>query len=454
MPGVDHLGELVRFAASARYGDLPSQVRTAAKAFLLDTIAVTLAGSNAPGVWPVVEQVREWGGAEQSSIAVFGGKVPAIHAAFANGVMGHALDFDDTHDGAGLHANICVVPALLAAAEMRGGVSGRELMTAHAVGLEVTCRMAVAAGPDIKYGWLPTTLFGCFGATAAVARVLGLSEAEMRHAFGITYSQAGGNRQGLLDGALTKRIQPGLYAKAAVMSVSLARRGITGARNVSDGRYGLYPLYVGQGYCLDRLADGLGTQFELLNIGVKPYPCCRGTHEAIDAALDLARDPRLDLGRLRRVVVYVSTRDVADLVGQPFRLRESIQVDAQFSLQYTVAAALSRGRISLSDFDEVAIRDPQVLELARRIAITVDRSKGVTVEAHMTDGQLLAARVTVARGHPTRALTGEELAAKCRGCAEHAAGKFRPERIAALVSTVSDLEEADDASSLGASMVA
>lgn len=450
---MDHLGALIDFAAGIRYDDVPSEVIHLAKTFLLDTLAVTLAGSSAPGVLPVIEQVREWGGAEQSSIAVFGDRVPAVHAALANAVMGHARDFDDTHDGAGFHANICVVPALLAAAEMRGGVSGPELLTAHVVGLEVGCRMAVAAGPGIKHGWLPTTLFGCFGATAAVARVLGLGAADMRHAFGIAYSHAGGNRQGLLDGALTKRIQPGLYAKAAVLSASLARRGISGARDVLDGRYGLYPLYVDRGYRLEAITDALGTRFEMAEVGLKPYPCCRATHEAIDAALDLVREERLDPTRVADVTVSVATRDVLNLVGQPLTLRDSIQVDAQFSLQYTVAAALRRGAIGLADFEDAAIRDPGVLALARRVSVDVGEPGGVTVDVRMTDGRVLSRRVEVAHGHPSRPMTRDELADKCVRCAEQAAVKLPPDRVTSLVETVSALERVDDASHLAAMLV-
>lgn len=450
---MDRLGELLRFVVSTRYDDLPPDVRLASKRFLLDTAAVTLAGSDAPGVQAVVDQVREWGGREEATIAVWGGRVPAMHAALANAVMAHALDFDDTHDAAQLHANVCVVPAALATAEMRGGVSGRELLEAHVVGLEVACRMALAARPGIHHGWLPTTLFGCFGATAAAGRLLGFTEARHRDAFGIVYSQAAGNRQGLLDGALIKRVQPGLHAKAAVTSALLARRGISGAANVLEGRYGLYPLYVGHEYAPEALTEGLGTRFEMLDVGLKPYPCCRATHEAIDASLELVRQAAVTPEDVAEVVVYVAAQDVAHLVGQPFQLRQSVQVDAQFSLAYTVAAALCRGRIGIADFEEVAVREPTVIELSRKVRVAVDPARAVTVEVRTADGRARSKRVALPPGHPARPLTVDELGDKVRLCAARAARKVPEHQVEALAERISRLETLGDAADLARLLV-
>lgn len=444
---MDHLAELTDFVVSTTPASLPADVRTATRRFLLDTLAVMLGGSTAPGVAEVLEEVREWGGAPQSTIAVFGDRVPATHAALVNAVMAHALDFDDTFDEAGLHANVCVVPALLAAAETVGA-DGATVLAAHAIGLEVACRMALAAGKAIKYGWLPTTLFGSFGATAAVAKVLGLSGAQTRHAFGIMYSQAAGNRQGLLDGALTKRIQPGFYAQAAVLSASLARRGITGARRVVDGPYGLYPLYVGDGVVLDELTRGLGRDFHLLRVALKPYPCCRATHEAIDAALELATEERVDPATVSRVRVSVASDDVLTLVGQPLTLRDVPQVDAQFSLQYTVAAALTRGRVGIGDFEEKAIREVAILDLARRVDVAVEPEHAVTVEVTGCDGRRRARTIKVARGHPSRPLGADDLLEKVRDCGRSAARPFTEDRLRELARCVESLETLPDIATL------
>ena len=183
-----------------------------------------LAGSGAPGAPEIVSQVREWGGRPESTVAVHGLKVPAPMAALANGVMAHAMDYDDTQVGTGLHANVVVVPALLAMVETIPKASGRDLLLAHALGLELACRMTLAATNRGGHPWLTTTLFGIFGATLAAGKIAGLDAARLRHALGIAYSSAAGNRQGLLDGTLIQRVQPGLCAQAAVAAVAFARQ--------------------------------------------------------------------------------------------------------------------------------------------------------------------------------------------------------------------------------------
>src|SRR5688572_13887048 len=206
----DPLGRLVAWIAATRYEDLPAEAINASKTYLLNTAAAMLAGSSAPGAPEVVAQVREWGGRPESTVVVHGFKAPAPLAALANGVMAHAMDFDDTQVGTGLHANVSIVPALIAAAETAPTVSGRDVLLAHVLGLELACRMTLAATNRASHPWLTTTLFGVFGAAAAAGKILGLDEARLRHAVGIVYSSAGGNRQGLLDGTLIQRVQPGI----------------------------------------------------------------------------------------------------------------------------------------------------------------------------------------------------------------------------------------------------
>jgi 2-methylcitrate dehydratase PrpD len=161
--------------------------------------------------------------------------------------MGHALDFDDTLDRAGnIHLGASTLAASMAAAERHGGASGCDFVLAVVLGLDVACRLALAA--TIDRGWHRTAIIGIFGATAAAGKLLGLSVEQLVNAFGIAYSQAAGNRQCIVDGALTKRFQAGQAASAAVLSALLAQEGFTGARQVFAGRYGFFPMYQPEGY--------------------------------------------------------------------------------------------------------------------------------------------------------------------------------------------------------------
>ena len=200
--------------------------------------------------------------------------------------MGHALDFDDTLDtGGSIHPGVSVLGAVLSISDSLGNVTGTELLLAVALGLDVSCRIALASTVD--RGWHRTAAMGVFGAAAAAAagKLLRLRPEQMLAGFGIAYSQAAGNRQCILDGALSKRLQAGQAASAGVFAAVLAQTGFTGARNIFDGRFGFFELYQPNGADPSVLLRDLGTAYRGEALSYKPYPCGRPLHAAIDAAL-------------------------------------------------------------------------------------------------------------------------------------------------------------------------
>ena len=290
---MDVIFDLAQNIVTTRYEDLPGEAVEIAKKFIMDSIGVGIAGSSAPGSAEIVEVVDQWGGEKESSVIVYGLRVPAPEAAFVNSLLIHAVDFDDTDDRTATHTNVTALPAALAIGEKMGS-SGKALITAVILGIDLTCRLALASG--LFHGWHNTATVGIFGATAAAGKLLNLDQDKMVNALGIAYSQAAGNRQGRLDGALTKRLQPPFATKSGVISAILAQRGITGARNVIQGEWGFFRLYhdYSREYEPDKWADmlkeGLGTRFEVVNLGAKPYPCVRASHAPIDGALALATE--------------------------------------------------------------------------------------------------------------------------------------------------------------------
>jgi len=446
----DAIQRMVDWAVAARYEDLPAAAIDAAKRQLTNTSAAVLAGSGAPGAPEIVSQVREWGGRPESTVAVHGLKVPAPMAALANGVMAHAMDYDDTQVGTGLHANVVVVPALLAMAETVPKASGRDLLLAHVLGVELACRMTLAATNRGGHPWLTTTLFGIFGATLAAGKIAGLDADALRHALGIAYSSAAGNRQGLLDGTLIQRVQPGLCAKAAVEAVAFAARKVTGAVNVFEGRYGLYPSHYGADYDPHALAKGLGTEFRMLEIALKAFPCCSYSQEPLDAMLDLVREHAIAAREVEAITVAVASKHAAGLVDHPFEPRSCPQVDAQFSMQYVMASAVCRKAFGAADLQEASLRDPAVIAFSRCVRVTVDPQREGHVEVRMRDGRLLEKRVEYSRGHPRRPLSVDELGQKLAECARYAARPRTPEQVAALVRGIEGLEHSARASDLAA----
>ena len=449
---------LARFARETSFADLPAPVIAAAKANIFDTLACAAAGSSAPAVDVMRELALEWGGASQATILAFGDKVPAHHAAWVNGTMSHARDYDDTHDAAVLHAGVSVVPAALAAAELRGGVRGAEFIVAVAAGLETICRLGVATRIGIvESGYMYTPLFGHFAATVAAGRVLGLDVTQMVNAIGIAYSQVAGNHQVTRDGALTKRMQPGFAAQSALVSVQLARRGVRGAQATFEGVDGFLRVYLRDRCDRDVLREGLGERYEFVELSYKPYPCCRFNHTAIDAALAL-RSAGIRAERVRRVRVGLN-RQAYEAVCTPLEVRRAPQtiVHAQFSIPFTVASALIDGRVELSHFTQAAIRRADILALAQRVEPTVDedieREWGRNVspaklEIEMDDGGTLRERVDYPLGHPRRSMSTADFDAKAIDCFRASAHRLPEDSPHRLRELVDRLESLDDIRSL------
>ncbi|NBT56410.1 MAG: MmgE/PrpD family protein, partial [Betaproteobacteria bacterium] len=372
--GEDFAVALSRFSGATTINSLPAAAIAAVKTNLFDTLSCAVAGSSAAAVAEVRDLVTSWGGTPQATVLVFGDKLPAHHVAWINGTMAHARDYDDTHDAAVLHAGVSVVPAALAAAELVGGVSGGDLIAAIAVGLETISRLGIATKISIvESGYMYTSLFGHFAATLTAARVLGLDQAQTVNALGIAYSQVAGNHQVTRDAALTKRMQPGFAAMAALVSVQLAQRGIRGAQATFEGADGFLRVYLHDRCDRDVLRDGLGQRFEFVELSYKPYPCCRFNHTTIEAALQLRAKAGIRPEDVRRVRVGLN-HQAYQAVCTPVEVRKAPRtiVQAQFSIPYVVACALVDGAVGLGHFTQEALARPDLLAVAQKVDAYVD----------------------------------------------------------------------------------
>lgn len=360
---------LSEHASQIAFRSLPREVVFATKQVILDLIAAGAAGLQAPGVDAVRGLLRHWAGRREATVWFSRFRLPAPHAAMANSILAHARDYDDTHDDAILHAGISVIPSALSVAEARGGVSGPDLLAAVAVGVDIVSRIGRAIRTPLS--WMRTATLGTFGAAVAAARILGLDAEGVERALGIAYSQAAGNIQCLLDGALVKRMQPGLMVRAGVTAAYLAERKIDGARGWLDGPYGYFCLYERVAPDEEMLLGGLGDRFEVSNLSLKPYPCARDGHAALDLALELHREG-LRAEVIRKIEVRCS-RFVLETVGLPIGCRQNPVAAAIASLPYQLAVALIHGRVSLEHFEETAIaRATDVHALAERVVVSED----------------------------------------------------------------------------------
>ncbi len=455
----DLVVDLAQFSATVDTARLDPAVVEAVKTNILDTLSCALAGSSAPAIAEVSGLVREWGGAPQADMFVFGGKFPAHHAAWVNGGMSHARDYDDTHDAAVLHAGVSAVAAAMAAGQLRGTLSGVDLIAAVAAGLETTCRLGVACKLDIiDSGFIYTSLLGYFGATAAAGRALGLTADEMVNAFGIVYSSVAGNHQVTRDASLMKRLQPGLAAQAAVVAVQLAKQGIRGAQNVFEGVDGFFRVYLRNEVDPDAVREDLGRRFELLNLSYKPYPCCRAVHTTANAVLQLRAQTGRAASEVKSMRVGVTGPGYQMVcVPEHVRLAPRTIVEAQFSIPYAAAAAWIDGELGLRHFSDEGLKREDVLDLTSRVSTYVDAeidrdwSRFITpakVMAEFHDGETAEARIDYPKGHPKNLMTEAEFAAKAADCATYAATPMPADTADRLIAVVAALETVPDIAAL------
>ena len=416
--------KLVTYVSETDYDSLPKEVISETKKFILDTIGVGLAGAREPGCKEVVDLVKKWSSNNLgSTIIYYGDKVSPPDASFANSVMMHALDFDDTLDSSAMHAHVSSLPAALAMAESKRKVNGKEFITAVALGVDITCRIGSAILSPLS--WIRTATCGSFGAAAAAAKILSGGEKEILNTLGIVYSQTAGNAQCLVDGGLVKRMQPGFSARGAVLSAALASQGVTGATNIFEGEYGFFNLYERGKVKPEKVTENLGDHFGVMDLSIKPYPSCRMTHASIDAALELCNSHSIAPENIAEILVYVS-KMVSDMVGDPFKIRANPQVDAQFSIPYTVAVALKKGEVFVEDFSSDTVKnDSSILEFAKKIRVLIDPElsgndiSSANMVIRMLNGESISFKVDTLKGSPLRPITFNECADKFKKCLEY-----------------------------------
>jgi len=358
-----------RFAARLRWDDIPPEVRQAAKLHLLDALGCGIAAHGTDAATECRTVVEELGGIAEASV-IGGTRLPAASAALANGTLCQALDFDDTHTEAGCHVSAVIGPVVLAEAEACGA-DGRELLTAFVVGSEISTRVGIAVIPGLETrGLHATPICGIFGGVAACGRLLGDRHRVIVHALGVAGSMASGISATIEDGSQTKPIHSGWAAHAAVLAARLARRGATGPSGVFEGRFGILQALLDGEFARDlgRQVEDLGERWETLNIAFKPYPACHYIHACLEAVEALRKRRDIQIAQIEAIAAQVP-EPVIPFVVEPIESKVAPRTpyDAKFSLPYSVAAMLVHGRVDLSTYTEVALRDEAVRALARRV---------------------------------------------------------------------------------------
>lgn len=465
----DPIEILIQHSVGVQDDQIPADVINKTQELFQDTLACILAGSSSDGVKALLDTIELWGGNKQATVLGFAEQTSVPLAAMVNSAMGHARDFDDTHDKAVNHGCVTLVPALLALAEFLSSpanaekykkhdipfrkISGREFLASIAVGLDVANRMGLAFIAYLHTGWLPTTLWGAFGCVAAGARLLKMDEKQTSNAFGLAYAQVHGNRQALVDGALAKRMQPGFSAFAGIQSLFMGMNGISGARNILQGAFGISELYAGSNIDMEYITSELGQRFETSNISLKPYPSCRCTHAVIDAAMKIKKENNFNVTDIVGGRIFLPPASMGQ-IGNLFKIRKNPTVDAQFSAQYTVALTLIKGKPKLDDFNVENIVSADNLITLSSLFETVEFRQDtrelvpVEMEIKLKDGKILKTCVNDPLGSPVNPMSREDIVFKFNDCLEHCVKKYTPSQRDALFRTVQDIPDIDDISKL------
>jgi 2-methylcitrate dehydratase PrpD len=447
--------QVAGWASSVSFHDLPDDVIAATKRRILDVIGLALAGSTT--AFGRSTRAGALALSAPGRCHVLGTGEPAAlgTAAFVNGALPQALEFDDTHNESIVHMSSPSVAAALALAETRA-VGGRDLIAAIAVANEISCRAgSVAPGQFHKRGLHPTGLFAPFGVTYGVGKLLGLAEETLASAAGICGSFAAGVLECWVDGTQTKFLHSGWAAQSGLSAAMLAAAGTTGPARVFEGRFGFFASHLQDPAIVrdfDRLTGDLGTRWESRNSSFKPYPAAHVIHPYIDAVLRLRHDRGITPADIERIDCPVAPF-IVGIVCEPVaeKLAPASDAHCRVSLQHTIAEAFCFGELGRSAYEDRRRLDPEVQALARRVHYRPDpdypgpgRFKGA-VHITLKDGRTIAEVQEHNRGSAENPMTDAELRAKFD---DNAGGLLSAAQRDALAQAIDRAERLEDASAL------
>jgi 2-methylcitrate dehydratase PrpD len=427
-------GRLADFVSKTNYEDIPEKV---------------LAGAKEPVSDITVNYIEAMGGNPDASVIGRNLKTSVYNAAMANGVLGHALDYDDMSASLIGHPSTVVLPAVLAMGEYRK-ISGRQALEAFVLGIEVSCAIGRGANPDhYQNGWHPTTSIGVFGATAAAGKILGLPVERLIHAFGIAGSESSGLRENF--GTMTKPLHAGRAAAKGVLAAMLASKGFTGTGNIFEGEAGFFKAMAGN-YDLEKIHKSLGNPYEVESPGlsIKPYPACGATFNGIDAMLALIKENKIAPENVKRIECG-SVPIAKDVLIYPL---PKTGLEGKFSMPFCLALALTEGKVALDHFTDQKVSDPAIVKLMEKTNLYVDPELAkigyrgtfnTIVKICLNDGREYVKRLDHSKGSPENPLSENELFEKFADCAGRLLSE---EKVNRSVKILKDIQQSADLTEL------
>ncbi|HEX2519318.1 MAG TPA: MmgE/PrpD family protein [Castellaniella sp.] len=409
--------ELAQFAAELQFNDIPEPVLRRAEDLLLDSLASILAGSGDRAVQKIHSYAQAMGPHEGASENIVGrSSTSPVFAAMVNAAATHMVEQDDVHNGSVIHPAAVTFPPAMATAQALGR-SGKDLLVAAVVGYETGIRVGEFLGRSHYTVFHTTGTAGTLAAAMATGRLLALDPRRMLHALGSAGTQAAGLWEFLRDGADSKQLHTAKAASNGLMAAWLARDGFTGASHILEGAQGM-AAGMSRDADPERLVDGLGSRWALLETSFKYHASCRHTHPAADALLQVMQRNQLQIDNIASVVAHVhqGAIDVLGPVIDPKTVHQS-----KFSMGTVLGLIAKYQRAGLVEFDQ-ALDDPEIRDFCRRVTMELDPEVDgaypkrwigkVTVATRR--GLILEGRVDIPKGDPDNTLSRSEIEDKAR----------------------------------------
>jgi len=430
---------LVFFSYALNSRDLSSEVVERTKYLLLDYLGVAIAGSLSESSQPVYRMLSRSSATGPCTVIGTSSKASPEYAALANGTAAHSLELDDTHQAGSIHPGVVMFSTAIALSEIHPEISSAQFVPAIVAGYEVAARLGMALQPKYHYelGFHPTPTCGVFGAAVTAAKLMRLSEEQMLSAFGIAGSMAAGSLEFLADGAWTKRLHPGLAAQNGILAAKLAAEGFHGPATILEGRDGFLWAYSRKAKP-GLVTQDLGEHFEIMRTSIKPHACCRYMQASIDGLIELATAHDIYPEQVERIEVAVLEAGWP-LVCEPRKRKYSPSnvVDAQFSMPYGAAVALTDRAAGLDQFAGDSFHSPEIKSLMGKVVLQKDKrieknfpaEWPAIVQVQLKNGKQFKKRVRFPKGDPENPLTWPELSAKFKSLAGRVFPESRCEQI-------------------------
>lgn len=431
--------------------DISKEAIGNAKTAILDTIGVTLAGSMEESGKIITEFIKKVGGEQVSTVIGQCLKTSPQNAALANGTMAHALDFDDVSYTFCGHPSAPILPAVLATGEYVHA-SGLNIITAFIIGFEIACKIGMMTVPKIcEDGWHSTGILASFGATAAAGKLLNLNVSQMTAALAINASQTCGLKGNA--GTMSKHLQAGRAAENGVVAAILAKDGFTGVKNVFEGVDGFFQVLKVDipNQTIQAITNKLGNPFDIVSPGffIKQFPCCSEPQSAMFALQSLKEEFQI-IAETVNSIECSATPMVNNILIYPF---PRTGMEGKFSMQFCLALVLIQGEISVSDFSDEKVKDPEVIDLMKRIKLQIDEEfanegyaptehpSAAIVKVRMKNGDEYQKRANNPKWNPQNPPAMEELVKKYRNCAE---GILIEEKVIKSIELIKSMEKIND----------